>query len=95
MTFLSAAGAYLPAGGPAAALTGDLTNPVSSSAGVFGGQVLALQLNVDFSAAGITAGGRGPVGALDVCETGTALDGATIAGVLAAANTHLATQACE
>jgi hypothetical protein len=78
--------AYLPAGGKAGALTADLVNPTSTSSGVFGGQVLALQLNVDLSAAGAIPQG---LGALTVCNTGTSLDGQTIAQVLAAANTAL------
>ena len=42
-------------------LTDSLTNPDKSSAGVFGGQVLALELNVDFSNAGVNPGGLGGV----------------------------------
>ncbi|TPW12206.1 MAG: hemolysin-type calcium-binding repeat family protein [Acidimicrobiaceae bacterium] len=38
-------------------LTANATNPTTSSAGVFAGQVLALRLNVDFSRAGITKPG--------------------------------------
>jgi hypothetical protein len=48
---------FLPAGGTAAVLTANATNPNSSSAGVFAGQVLALRLNVDFSNAGVTKAG--------------------------------------
>ena len=47
---------YLPAVGPAAALNADLVNPTSSSSGEFGGNVLALRLNVDFSDANLLAG---------------------------------------
>jgi hypothetical protein len=50
---------FLPAGGTAGVLATDATNPTSSSAGVFAGQVLALQLSVDFSAAGVTKAGLG------------------------------------
>ena len=91
MTFTSAAavGKFLPAGGPAAALSGSLVNPTSSSAGVFGGQVLALRLNVDFSAAGVTVGTGGPVGALLLKGTGTPLDGLTVASILGLAETAL------
>ncbi|MBW2996798.1 hypothetical protein KY349_00485 [Candidatus Woesearchaeota archaeon] len=49
----SAVAAYLPAGGPANALTSSHTNPTSTEAGVLGGQVTALKLNVLFSDAGI------------------------------------------
>jgi len=80
---------YLPAGGTPSALIADVTNPTSSTSGVFGAQVLALQINVDFSAAGITQGPGGPVGELELCNTGTSLDGQTIAQILAAANTAL------
>ena len=40
--------AYLPAGSTAAALTADQTNPEMTSAGVFGGQLVAATLNVGF-----------------------------------------------
>ena len=43
---------YLPAGGPAGVLNACLSNPSSSHSGSLGGEVLALELNVDFSAAG-------------------------------------------
>ena len=88
MTFTSAEKVkdYLPAGGPASWLTGNLTNPTSSSAGVFGGQVLALQLSVDFSDADVTEGGLGDL-VLD--GTGGSLDGSTVSEILAAANLAL------
>ena len=41
--------AYLPAFGAPAALNTDLVDTTSSSAGIFGGQVAALRLNIDFS----------------------------------------------
>jgi hypothetical protein len=77
---------YLPAGGSANALTTDLVDPTSSSAGVFGGQVLAFQLNHDFSTAGITSR---RLGELILCETGTSLDGSTVSQILAVANSAL------
>jgi hypothetical protein len=43
---------YLPAGGSPGTLNGNVFNPSSTSSGTFGGDVLALQLNVDFSNAG-------------------------------------------
>jgi hypothetical protein len=83
LTAVEAIGAFLRAvGGTAGVLTDDLENPEESSAGVFGEQVLALQLNVDFGAAGIITA----VGGYTVCNTGTAADGQTIAQILAAAN---------
>ena len=50
---------FLPAGGTPNKLTGYATNPTSSPAGVFAGQVLALKLNVDFSNKGIITSGLG------------------------------------
>jgi hypothetical protein len=58
---------YLPATGSPGALTGSLTNPLSSSAGDLGGHVLALQLNVDFSGAGVIAGAA-DLGSLHICN---------------------------
>ncbi len=69
---------YLPASGPPGALNADLLNPVSSSSGEFGGEVVALRINVDFSAAGITQGPGGPFGALTLGSTGMSLDGQTV-----------------
>lgn len=78
---------YLPAGGTPGALNTDLVNPTSSSSRVFGGQVLALQLNVDFNNAGLT---HDPdFAGLELCNTGGSLDGSTVAQILAAANTAL------
>lgn len=88
-TTSAAVNAYLPAGGPAGALNADLVDPTSSSAGVFGGQVLALQINVDFSYADIPHENNPPFGDAYLCNTGTSLDGMTISQVLAAANTAL------
>ena len=45
---------YLPASGTPGALTANLLDPTSSSAGAFGGEVVALRLNIDFSDAGLT-----------------------------------------
>ena len=41
--------AYLPSSGPVGALNTDVTDPSSTSAGEFGGDVAAVKLNVDFS----------------------------------------------
>jgi hypothetical protein len=91
MTFTSPSAIqnYLPAGGKAAALNACLNNPSSSRSGNLGGEVLALELNVDFSAAGITEGAGGPLGSLNLCGSGTSLDGMSIAQILAAANKAL------
>ena len=91
MTFTSAFAieAYLPAGGTANALTGNLANPTSTSAGVFGGQVLALRLNVDFNDKLIIDGVDGPISSLKLIGTGGSLDGQSVAQILAAAQTAL------
>jgi hypothetical protein len=44
---------YLPAVGADGPLTSDLLNPTSTSSGAFGGDVVALKLNIDFSDAGL------------------------------------------
>ena len=81
LTFDSAAAvrAFLPAGGTPGVLTSSATDPTSSAAGVFAGQVLALQLNVDIE----------HYGTVVISGTGTSFDGKTVADVLAAANTAL------
>jgi len=48
---------FLPQGGTAGVLKATATNPATTAAGVFAGQVLALQLSVDFSNKGLTPGG--------------------------------------
>ncbi len=89
--FTSAAAieAYLPDGGTPGALTGDLVNPTSTPAAVFGQHVLALRLNVDFSAAGIIGGSGGSLGVLVLNDSGSPLNGMTVNQILAAANTAL------
>ena len=47
--------AYLPAIGMSGPLTTDLLDPASSASGAFGGEVLALVVNVAFSDAGVLA----------------------------------------
>ncbi len=80
---------YLPAGGTPSVLNVQLVNPTSTSAGVFGGQVTALKINVKFSEEGVTATSSGPMGGLKIANTGTSMDGKTIAEVLAIAETVL------
>lgn len=84
----SAISDYIPSTGTPAALNADLLNPTSSSSGQFGGDVLTLQLNVDFSAAGKLGGTSGlALGNLRLCNMSDAsLDGTTVAGLLANAN---------
>jgi len=47
---------YLPANGSADALDADLIDPASSAAGTFGGDVVGLRLDVDFSNAALLPG---------------------------------------
>lgn len=86
LTFTSAAAiaAFLPQGGTASKLTADATNPTSTSAGVLAGQVLALQLSVDFSNKGFLPAG---LGSLKVASGDLA--GQTVTQVLATANAVL------
>jgi hypothetical protein len=83
---------YLPAIGLPNALTADLVDPTSSSAGSFGGNVLALRLNVDFSDQDLL-GGSSNVAFGDVLLCGfpalPGLNGMTVRGFLATANTLL------
>jgi hypothetical protein len=72
----------LPQGGTPSVLTSSATNPTSSSAGVFAGQVMALQLSVDFSKAGITRTGLG-----NLAVVSGPLAGHTVTAVLSLANT--------
>ena len=83
-TKASAVAAFLPQGGTPGALTKTAVDPTSSSANVFGGQVLALELSVDFSGKGITASGLG-----GLHLTSGPLAGQTVAQVLAEANQAL------
>jgi hypothetical protein len=48
--------AYLPTAGPAAVLDADLLDPMSTASGVFGGDMAALKLNIDYSDAGAIHG---------------------------------------
>jgi hypothetical protein len=91
MTFESASNVkdYLPAGSTAAALTGSVINPASTASGVFGGQVTALALNVDFNDAGITDGAEGSISGLTLQGTGGSLDGSDVLTILGAAETAL------
>jgi hypothetical protein len=73
--------AFLPQGGPPSSLDTSAVNPTArTSAGVFAGQVLALELNVSLY----------NVGSLTLNGTGTPFDGQTVSAVLAAANLALA-----
>lgn len=73
---------FLPAGGAPKALKASANNPTSSAAGVFAGQVLAVQLAVNFSNAGVITPG---LASLKVAS-GQPLAGQTVSQVLAIAN---------
>jgi len=75
---------FLPQSATAGVLVANATNATSSAAGVFAGQVLSLQLSVDFSNVGITQNGLG-----DRILVSGALAGQTISQVLTLANTVL------
>jgi hypothetical protein len=75
--------AYLPGNGQAAAFTKNTIDATSTSAGVFGGQVLALRLNIDVLSNGI--------GGLYLVDTGTPYDGMTVSAILAEANKVIGT----
>jgi hypothetical protein len=87
LTFTSALSIinFLPQGGTPGKLAASATNPTTSAAGVFAGQVLALQLSVDFSTKGMTPAG---LGGLKVVSG--PLAGQTVTQVLALANSVLA-----
>lgn len=81
--------AYLPASGAPAALTSDLIDPTISPSGSFGGNIVALKLNVDFSDADLT-GGTAAVALGDVLICGaTPLANTSVRHFLAVANTAL------
>jgi hypothetical protein len=81
--------AYLPRLGTAIAgpLTADQINPLSDASGDFGGEALALRLNVDFSDAGVLKGSDITLGDLKVCRVDfqelQALNGKSVREVLA------------
>lgn len=84
--------AYLPTGGAPGALTANVNDPTTTSAGIFGGDVLALQLNVDFSDKGLLLGTSGvPLGNLILTNFTTlpALNGLTVRQFLGDVNTLL------
>lgn len=84
---------FLPASGTPGALDSSLLDPESSSAGVFGGEVLALQLDVDFSQAGIILGSSGiPFGDLVIEDYAPlpSVNGLTVSELLTDANMALA-----
>lgn len=87
LTQPSAVFTYLPAVGTSGALTGDVVDPMSTSSGELGGEIVALQLNVDFSS---LFGNDVEFGSLRFCKVASlpALNGQTVDQFLATAN-HL------
>ena len=83
---------YQPSIGPYAPLNGSVLNPVTTASGAFGGDVLALEFNVDFSDAGFLPGTPGlRFGDLVLIDFSTfpQLNGLTVRQVLGDANTAL------
>lgn len=78
---------YLPATGPAGPLTGNVQDPSTTSSGELGGEVLALKLNVDFSAASVLTSAV-PLGNLRICNFSllSAINGQTVNQFLTTAN---------
>lgn len=95
MSFLSAVAvfAYVPSIGTPGALIADLVDPVgTNSSGVFGGEVVALKLNIDFADAGKLPAMSGlRLGDLRLCGFSDlpALNGMTVRQFLGLANTGL------
>jgi len=82
---------YLPAGGTPGTLSADIVTSLacstgpsspSTSSGVFGGQVLTLQLNVNFSAGNIFPLGLGNLSLCNLTDALSPMNGLTIAQVL-------------
>ncbi len=83
---------YLPSSGTPGALDANMLNPISTSSGAFGGEVLALKLNVDFSDAGVPHGTAAlHFGDLTLCglTTTPGLNGQTVRQLLTTANAAL------
>src|SRR5262245_27530535 len=84
---------YQPSTGTPASLNADLVDPLSSASGVFGGEVLGLRFNIDFSDAGHTLGSLDiPFGDLVIRSYAAIpqVNGLTVRQVMAQANTLLA-----
>jgi hypothetical protein len=83
---------YLPATGAIGVLTSDLLDPSSSSSGAFGGEVVALKINVDYADSGLLPGATGLVsGNLTLCGLAStpSLNGLLVRQFLGVANTVL------
>jgi hypothetical protein len=83
---------YLPQAGSPDPLNADLVDPTTSASGAFGGDVVALKLNIDFTDAGLMLGGSGlAFGDLTLCNFSTlpGLNGLAVREFLAIVNTLL------
>jgi hypothetical protein len=83
---------YIPSAGAYAPLNSSVLNPITTSSGAFGGDVLALEFNVDFSDAGFLPAASGiPFGdlLLEGFSTLPQLDGLTVRQFLGDMNTLL------
>jgi hypothetical protein len=88
---------YLPAAGNPGPLTASLSNPRSSPSGIFGGDVVALTVNVDFSTAGFLGTPGMPFGDLVLANLPSfdgSLNGLTGSQFLALANSCLGGGSC-
>jgi hypothetical protein len=87
----SAVADYLPQSGPIGALDTSLSDPTISASGAFGGEVVALRLNVDFSDAGVLGTMALPFGNLTLCNFPNALplNGVTVRDFLGTVSTLL------
>lgn len=80
---------YLPTGGVSGPLTSSYVDPGIPAAGLFGGQIVALHLNVDFSDAGLLGAAGIPFGDLELINLDgiyTVLNGRTVREVVAEAD---------
>jgi hypothetical protein len=81
---------YLPATGTPAPLDANLVNPTSSPSGSFGGEIVALTLNIDFSDHDLLPGTGGlHFGDLVICSWDPLYDGRSVRAMLGVANIEL------
>jgi hypothetical protein len=89
---------YLPTTGAPGSLTNSFIDPLTSPSGQFGGEVVALKLNIDFENAGFLLGVSGvPFGNLVLTNFGSTLsglNGLTVSQFLADDNTCLGGGSC-
>jgi len=83
---------YIPSVGTPAPLNSSVANPVTTASGSFGGDVVALKLNIDYADFGFLAGSSGlHFGDLTLCgfSTLSGLNGTTVRQFLGTVNTAL------